>query len=598
MSNVRVALSSLKSSGSISLILSFLGKRERAYLIVMLAAQVSLGFLDLIGVLAMGLVGAISVYAVQSRPLPDNTAIWLDRFGLDGVDIQSQVAFLASVSGIVLVSRTILSAMIAKRVVMFLSNRAASISSTLVAKFFTQDIRFINELGTQVRIHSLTTGVNNITVGVIGSTINTISDLLILGILSGGLFLVDPSMTTITVLYFTLISFLMYKLISMKSRVLAKVETENALKINNLLMQTIFAFRELYVRNQISNATQEFTTLRFKNAKVASNSAYLAQASKYALEIGLVIGAVLFSAFQFLSKDAVSAISTLSIFLIASTRIAPATLRIQTAILGVKNSLSSSYTTLDIMRELRHRPLKGDELAISIKKKAEFEPVVRAQGVYFRFDGTKNDVVQDVTFCVDVGEFVGIVGETGSGKSTLLDLILGLYPPSQGEIKISNLNPKRAIFSFPSAIAYLPQEVSIFPGTLRENLALGAKAEEIDDLKLWSSIEKAKLSDFVRNLPDGLEHRLSERGVNLSGGQRQRIGIARALYNEPKLLLLDESTSALDANTESEIIDLLLKFKGKMTVIFVTHRNTSLKHFDRVFSISKGKLTLVSHNLE
>lgn len=582
---------------SFALIFSFLQRRERIFLAGMLVAQILLGILDLLGILAMGLVGSITVYAIQSRSLPENIANLIDNIGLSTLSLQNQVSILASVSGLVLVSRSVLSSLIARQVIRFLSNRAASISSRLVNQFFSKDILFINNTSTQLRIHSLTTGVNNITVGVIGSTVNTLADLFILVILSGGLFVVDSSMAIVTIIYFALLSYVLYRLISKQSRTLARLETENAIKINDLLMKSIVAFREIYVRNLIKDTVQEFEVLRFRNAKTSSDSAFLSQISKYALEIGLVIGAILFSAFQFITKDAVAAISTLSVFLIASTRIAPATLRIQGAILSVKNALSASFTTLDVMRELSEESHSKAEISYLEENREIFEPKIEFENVSYKFSKNDSEILDSVSLKVNTGECVGIIGSSGVGKSTLLDLILGLYSPTKGEIKVSGLPPKKAISFFPTSISYVPQEVTLFPGTVRENIAIGYQTNHVNDEKIWKSLEKASLMDFVQHLPGCLDYIIGERGVNLSGGQKQRIGLARAFYSEPKLLLLDEATSALDAQTEKDILDTLLAVKNQITVVFVTHKLTTLNLFDRVYRIKDGKIKLESPNM-
>lgn len=563
----------------------------------MLVAQILLGILDLLGILAMGLVGSITVYAIQSRSLPANLTNWIETIGISSLGIQSQVSILAGISGFVLVSRSVLSALIARKVIRFLGNRAASISSRLVNRFFSRDILYINQTGTQSRIHSLTTGVDNITVGVIGSIVNTLADLFILVILSGGLFVVDSSMAIVTILYFSILSYIMYRLIAKRSRRLARVETENAIRINDLLMRAIVAFREIYVRNLINDTVKKFDTLRFRNARTSSDSVYLSQISKYALEIGLVVGAIMFSAFQFITKDAVAAISTLSVFLIASTRIAPATLRIQGAVLSIKNALSASFTTLDLMMELRGE-LESLPIEISYPREQKdiFEPRVEFDKVTYKFNKEENEIFDSVSLKIEPGECVGIIGSSGSGKSTLLDLILGLYSPIKGEVKISGLPPRKAISMFPTGISYVPQEVTLFPGTIRENIALGYQVNQVDDAKIWRSLEQASLLDFVQQLPNELDYVVGERGVNLSGGQKQRIGLARAFYSEPKLLLLDEATSALDSQTEKDIIETILKVRDQITVIFVTHRETTLKLFNRVYKIHGGKIFPGSKN--
>ena len=192
-------------------------------------------------------------------------------------------------------------------------------------------------------------------------------------------------------------------------------------------------------------------------------------------------------------------------------------------------------------------------------------------------------------FCLEIkkGEAIGIIGESGSGKSTLADILLRLYHPQAGEILMDGKDINTIPYTWAGMIGYVPQAVFLVDDTIRENVTFGA--EDQGEEKVWEALEKASMAEFVKNLPDGLDTLVGERGVRFSGGQRQRIAIARAIYSDPMIMILDEATSALDNETEEAVMDAIDALAGSMTLIIIAHRVTTLKSCDRIYEIVDGK---------
>jgi ATP-binding cassette subfamily C protein len=188
---------------------------------------------------------------------------------------------------------------------------------------------------------------------------------------------------------------------------------------------------------------------------------------------------------------------------------------------------------------------------------------------------------------IEPGQVVGIVGPSGSGKSTLIDLLLGILTPDNGSILISGLEPRSALKKWPGAIAYVPQENFMTSGTIKENICLGFEQSEIPDEKIRELLRIVGL-ERLEFLSNGITSQLGEKGTQLSGGERQRLGVARALLTDPKLLILDESTSALDSKTEHLLVQNLLKNRGEMTIIIVAHRLSTLTTADKIFYVENG----------
>ena len=202
-------------------------------------------------------------------------------------------------------------------------------------------------------------------------------------------------------------------------------------------------------------------------------------------------------------------------------------------------------------------------------------------------------MLSDVSFSIPKGSFIGIVGPSGAGKTTFVDILLGLFNPTRGMITVDGVDIRKELRAWQANIAYVPQSIYLIDASIRENVALGESPEEIDDARVEKALAMAELDAFVNAQPKSAYTMVGERGVKLSGGQRQRIGIARALYQNPTVLILDEATSALDTDTEKSITDTILKFKGKLTVIAIAHRVSTLTGCDFKVKFDNGSTEIL-----
>jgi ABC-type multidrug transport system fused ATPase/permease subunit len=208
----------------------------------------------------------------------------------------------------------------------------------------------------------------------------------------------------------------------------------------------------------------------------------------------------------------------------------------------------------------------------------------------FTYPGVNRGALTDVNLSVNSGTTCAIVGPSGSGKTTLADLILGMFQPTSGRVLIGGQKPLDLIRRYPGAIAYVPQDVSIIQGTIRENIALGFPSLEATDSRINATIQIAGLTEFIRSLPEGIDTEVGPRGSKLSGGQRQRLGIARALFTRPKLIIFDESTSALDAETEMKVASSIDSIPYETTMIIIAHRLSTIQKADAVAYLDNGRL--------
>ena len=226
-----------------------------------------------------------------------------------------------------------------------------------------------------------------------------------------------------------------------------------------------------------------------------------------------------------------------------------------------------------------------DAPKLPITKNIEFD------GITYSYPGSDVKILDKADFEVPIGSSIGIVGTTGSGKSTLVDIMLGLLKPSEGIIKADGVDIRDNYRGFLKNVGYIPQMIFMLDDTIRNNVAFGVAPEDQDENRIWEALKEAALDEFVRSLPEGLDTGIGERGIRISGGQRQRIGIARALYDDPEVLILDEATSALDNETENLIMESINRFMGRKTLVIVAHRLQTIEKCDMVFRVGDGRIT-------
>jgi len=257
--------------------------------------------------------------------------------------------------------------------------------------------------------------------------------------------------------------------------------------------------------------------------------------------------------------------------------------------LGAIQNLRYSETTIETLyREMR---LIEDTPLSHRGRPLPLETALRFEGVSFRYSDAESDALREVSLSIPRGASVGFIGESGAGKSTLVDIMLGLFAPTAGRVCVDGIDIQTNLRGWQDQIGYVPQSIFLTDDTLRRNIAFGLPNDQIDDHAVWRAIEAAKLDRFVNDLPQGVDTLVGERGVRLSGGQKQRIGIARALYNDPAVLVLDEATSSLDAHTEQGVMKAVRASKGDKTLIIVAHRISTVEHCDRLFRLEHGELT-------
>jgi ATP-binding cassette subfamily C protein len=585
--NFRISKKELKL---VIFVLGLLSKSDKAKLLRIAITQFCIGLLDLIGVVFIGALGALSINGVNSRAPGERVTQFLKLIGIENFRFESQAAILALIAIVILVTRTVLAVYYSKHTLRFLSIKAAEISIEIYRKMIKGELQQIHTHHSQETLFAINRGVDLLVVLIIGTSVNLMADIASLITISLGLFVVDPLMAVTSFILFTVTGIVLNRLTQTRARFFAKEKTKYEIKANNKLLETLETFRELYVRNREEFYIAEFSVLRKKYTNAVSEVTFLPNISKFVVETVVLVGAILIGASQFILNDAFRAVGTLSVFLAAGTRVAPSFLRVQQSIMAIRSAENQIHPTLDyITRYALQTKVVDESVTTTSKQNLEFVKVEFAD-VSFSYNDESKFKIQNFTETFNINEVSALVGSSGSGKSTIFDLMLGIQKPKSGSIKISGFEPRDFIKQFAGNISYVPQDISIVSGSIRENVCLGYPIDEFSDLRIWEALEMAKLKSDVEEFEEMLDAQVGERGNKLSGGQKQRLGLARALLTRPRLLLLDEATSSLDARTEVQVTEAIQGLKGKVTVVLIAHRLSSIRNADKVIYMRGGKL--------
>jgi ABC-type multidrug transport system fused ATPase/permease subunit len=409
-------------------------------------------------------------------------------------------------------------------------------------------------------------------------------------IIGAGITIIDPYIAASEMILFLIIGLTLHLSTHVRVRVTgSRIATLN-MESNQQLSDVLDIYREVFVRNRRYYFSNKLNETKKEISTVVAEQAFFPNISKYVIEVSVIAGSVLIAAVQFIRNDAVHAAAGLSIFLASASRIAPSLLRLQQSLIQIQSNIGMAEPTLQLIEKMKtHKHLNPEKKYLDFLHSG-FVPKIELANVHFRYPDADTDVISKLNLKISPGSFTAIVGPSGAGKSSLIDLMLGIHKPNKGTVNISELEPEQSIARWPGAISYVPQKVGMSDSSIKANIGIGYPLDEIDDEHLASAIRMSQLDEFVSTLPEGVNTAVGERGAKLSGGQKQKIGIARALYTNPKLLILDEATSSLDGQTEAVIADAIANMRGSITLVVIAHRLSTVSKADKIVYLDSGKI--------
>ena len=589
-------MTSLSAREAIRASLGLLLARDRRRLVIAACLQASTGVLDVIGVLLLGLVATLGTATISGGSTPAAIQSVIDALGLSAWSTKTVLAIVGLTAGAFLLAKSIVALYVNRRVLWFLAHRQTDVSVRLARTVLSRPLLEVQEQSSQHLAYALTDGVNLAMVTLLGSAVVGLTEAATLLVLGVALFILNPLVTAAAVVFFGLIVFLMQRVLGRRASSLGDIQSMSSIAGRALVQEALGTYREIWVLDRREHYADRVAVVRETNSRAYAGATFIGLVPKYALEAALVIGALALVGSQFVWSDPITAIGTVTLFLAAATRVLPSILRLQQALLTLGNSAGAALPTYELAEKLSPHWSTGSLVARDSSRHSSnregdvFDGSIDISDVWLTYPGSQVPAVRGVSLRASAGSSIALIGPSGAGKSTLADLIMGVLEPDAGTALLSGVSPFEAIGNWPGAIAYVPQSVYIVNGTVRANVGLGLPSSLIDEAAVWRALERAQLDDFVRALPDKLDTEVGEDGARLSGGQQQRLGLARALYAEPRMLVLDEATSSLDAETERAVTDVVTSLHGTVTTVVIAHRLSTVLHASLVVYLEDGSL--------
>jgi ABC-type multidrug transport system fused ATPase/permease subunit len=482
--------------------------------------------------------------------------------------------------------KAILSTLNSRRMYSHLATFTNGISQDFIQYYLNTPYVMLRKLNEQKFYFAFTDGLNSLIIGVLGSLTLLISDGLIL---FAALCFVNFTATIIMVSFFCALAIFLLRWIAPKVKSIG-----NSLgALSNRSRESLLDLREMYPtirkQEQMKYLTNRISGFRSDSSATFSKGEWLSPVPKNILEISAILGVFLMIIYASTSAGKAVSIALISVFFAASARIVPAIIRLQGNWLAFNRSVGYSQEGMEMYRLVKSHgstaPGEHHDM-IPTQHDGVADIAIAFKDVSFRYPDGNVDSILKSNFEIRKGEKIAIVGDSGAGKTTLANLILGLYQPVSGEVERAKTEDGNSAGRY----GYLPQVPHIISGTLLENIVLTDKDGDVDFRKFQKVLRDAHISDFIDTLPDKFDTLLGPRGVSLSGGQRQRIALARVLYSNQDVVVLDEPTSSLDAETDEIVSDMLLHKLADKTVIIVAHRYSTIREVDRILYLHAGAI--------
>jgi len=472
----------------------------------------------------------------------------------------------------------------------FVTKRQIDLSRRLFRAYMLGDYEQFTHRNSGEILRNVNEEAGNLFFGFVDPTLNLIAESFVVIALLGLMVIVEPQATMVTAATLCVCGIAIHQVVTRVSPRYGAQRVEHLGKMNKWVNQGIGGFKEARVLGREARFVDNYARHARAYAVTDAIDALMHLLPRFAGELTLMVGFFAITVALLAQGRAVTdLLAPLALFGAAGMRLMPSFNRIMANF----HELSfNSASVAEVLRDLEtfEGSINRRNVVPAALPLTAFTEEIRFDNVTSRYLGDSRSSLRNVSFSIPAGSSVAFVGPTGSGKSTLIDHIIGLLVPESGKVDVDGQDLQCQLQAWHSQLGYIPQSIYLSDDSLAANVAFGVAPEEIDEARVWHCLEIAQLDDFVRDHPSGLAAIVGERGIRLSGGQRQRIGIARALYHDPPVLILDEATAALDTQTETNFLAALDQFAGAKTMIFVAHRLSTIRHCDRIYLIEDGAI--------
>ena len=403
---------------------------------------------------------------------------------------------------------------------------------------------------------------------------------------------INWQMTVLMTIVFLIVTLIITKVLKPRLNRIGRENQETQSRIAKWRIQAIYGLKDVKVLNRQDFFIRNYYESGKVGADIARNYTVMNNIPRLLIETMFIVVVFSYILIYILGGGMPETLMTqLTAIAAAALRLMPSVNRINTYLTEIAyNQFSLDFVYNNLTESMKIDKAMRAERAAIAGPELHLEKEIRIKDITFAYPDADTNIFTDANMVVPKGKSVGIMGPSGAGKSTVVDIILGLLHVQKGEILCDGSNIFSNYDSWLAQIGYIPQSIYLVDESIRENIAFGIDADEIDDNRIWEVMEEAQLADFVKTLPEGLDTKIGDRGVRLSGGQRQRIGIARALYHNPEILVFDEATSALDNETEAAVMEAINSFHGKKTMIIIAHRLNTIAGCDIIYEVKDEKI--------
>ncbi|MCF0128400.1 MAG: ABC transporter ATP-binding protein [Pseudobutyrivibrio sp.] len=436
---------------------------------------------------------------------------------------------------------------------------------------------------------------------VVNNAYKLISDILTVILIATFLLITDWKLTIIMGILACICMVVIYFLFNRKMYGLGEYNRAVHVRLQQDIMQSIHGIKDVLTLRKQRYFVEDYQDAQIQQQKLQIQIAMAVECPTYVIEGMVVSGIMIAIAFEILTgADSTALVESLAAMAVGAFRILPYLGKVVSEVNTInqyKSYAEAAYAEMVEAEEYAALHPEADYRLIDNSKvdrnKEYFHDKLELKDLVFAYqseEGSHENVLNGINMDLKKGESVALIGPSGAGKSTMVDVLLGLLVPQSGSIIMDGANITERPDIWSKVIGYVPQSVFLYDTTIRQNIAFGEASSEIDEARVLDALEKANLKGFVESLPEGLDTTVGDRGMRLSGGQRQRIAIARALYHNPEILVLDEATSALDNDTEAAIMGAIESLQGKMTMVIVAHRLTTVRNCDRIYEVNAGQI--------
>lgn len=577
-------------------VVALMEQKDRKKLVFLGITQFCISILDLFALLLIGLVTSLSLSDISVQSSSKYVELIMGLSIFQGIDLRTIIFILGGASAVLLILKTAVSAGLTRKIIGFLSIREAAVSAKYMEEVLKLSPLDQRKWSPQYISGVALTGANCAVTISLGQMVNGMVEGLSILLLFTGVTFVNPSVTISTILYFSVLALFSTKYLGKKIRQAGQETYRIGISSTELIQNSVSTAREIHTSNSQGNISKIFSEQRFASYKATRSKAFIGLIPKFIFEVGLVIGAIIICAAQVYFYDAHKAITGMVVFLALTSRLVPSLLKIQNSLLELRAATSPTLNFLDELnnvRKINEQNSNNQKIAESRipndRQSGSFSPGIHCENLEIKYSDASKPTLKNMNLDIEPGTFVAIVGPSGAGKTTLVDALLGIAIPSNGFVSISGVSPNKAMENWPNKIKYVPQDVQLVSGTIRQNICWPGNEESIDESRIIEVLSFVELQDWLSVQSQGLDTLIGVGGSNLSGGQKQRLGIARALATNPEILILDESTSALDTETESLIAKRILNNMRGLTRIVIAHRLSTVINADKLIYLDNGQ---------